>query len=124
MTIELPLPFDDIKAICERLEALEIRDDAVMAEAPGTTAEDLRENEAAQGIHGLDDDQKHALVALMWIGRDDFSPADWDEAVREATERHETPTAAYLMSHPLAADEILIGLDAVQSFNEDGGQTE
>lgn len=135
MRIDLPLSEPEIREICVRLEALATMEEEVMPDLGGNESDDpgpsvlqehegdLREEEMKQEIHGLDEEQKLALVALMWIGRGDYSVDEWDEAIALAAERHSGPTADYLLSHPLAAEEILDGLDAVDAAaEEDSGE--
>ncbi len=62
-------------------------------------------------IEDLEPDQQAELVALMWIGRGDMEPEEWDEAVALAVERHESSTGEYLLSHPHVADHWDEGLD-------------
>ncbi len=40
-------------------------------------------------IEDLEPDQQAELVALMWIGRGDMEPEEWEEALALAAERHE-----------------------------------
>lgn len=75
------------------------------------TADDLTRAEIEAEIEDLEPDQQAAIVALMWIGRGDMEPEEWDEARALAAERHEGGTAAYLLSHPHVADYIDEGLD-------------
>ncbi|MCI4678903.1 DUF3775 domain-containing protein [Rhodoblastus acidophilus] len=60
--------------------------------------------ELVQFIADLDDDEAAALVALMWIGRGDFESTDWEDAVAQARDRRQTPTAQYLLGEPLLPD--------------------
>ena len=48
--------------------------------------------ELIEFIKDLDVDEAAAVVALAWIGRDDFQPEEWKIAVAEAKERAEGPT--------------------------------
>lgn len=73
--------------------------------------EDPRVQELVEEITALDVDHKHELVALMWVGRGDFSAGDWVEAVALAEDRHTGPVARYLLSHPRVADQIASGLE-------------
>lgn len=75
------------------------------------TTDDLTRAEIEAEIEDLEPDQQAAIVALMWIGRGDMEPEEWDEARALAAERHEGGTAAYLLSHPHVADYIDEGLD-------------
>lgn len=64
-------------------------------------------------INDLEPDQQQAVVALMWIGRDEFSAAEWDMALAEARVEWNDNTAEYLMAHPQLAHYLLEGLDAL-----------
>lgn len=75
------------------------------------TNNDMSNSELHEEISGLSRYQQHQLVALMWIGRGDSGPEDWEELVELAADRHEGPAAAYLFSHPMVADYWLDGLD-------------
>ncbi len=69
--------------------------------------------EAKRVIDELNEDAQIELVALVWVGRGDFSaPDEWQEALREAGERHaERNTAEYLLGNPLVADYLEEGLN-------------
>lgn len=42
------------------------------------------EEELISAIQGLDEDERLDLIALIWIGRGDFSPQQWSEARENA----------------------------------------
>ena len=73
--------------------------------APG----DLLLTELRTEIDVLDVDKQHELVALVWLGREDFAASEWPEALELAEERHDGPTSSYLLSHPRVADQIASG---------------
>ena len=62
-------------------------------------------------IDDLEPDQQQALVALMWIGRDEFSADEWVAALQEARRNWGENTAEYLIAHPQLADYLLEGLN-------------
>lgn len=64
-------------------------------------------------ISGLNDDEQLSLVALMWVGRDSFDAADWDDAVNTARAEKTAPTEDYLMGIPELADYLEAGLEAM-----------
>lgn len=64
-------------------------------------------------LEAMDEDELADLVALLWIGRGDFEPEEWDEARRTAREEATTPTAAYLKGSDLLADHLEAGLEAM-----------
>ena len=61
-------------------------------------------------IENLNDDEKAELVALVWLGRGDYTVEDWGEAVREAQSRRQNPTSDYLLGTPLLPDLLEEGL--------------
>jgi hypothetical protein len=61
-------------------------------------------------IKDLEPNQKATLVALMWLGRGDYTLDDWEATMEEATDNLTDHTGAYLMGHPLLADYLLEGL--------------
>ncbi|KIT14315.1 DUF3775 domain-containing protein [Jannaschia aquimarina] len=104
---ELTIPPDALRLLLEQLRSVEV---PVESDDGGN---DLRRNELQTEIEGLDRDQQHELVALLWIGRGDYQEVDWDEAKALAEERHVGPTFEYLASHPQAADHIAAGLEEI-----------
>ena len=61
-------------------------------------------------INSLSEDEQIDLVALTWLGRDDYTANDWP-AVREEAERaHNDRTAQYLLGIPLLSDFLEEGL--------------
>lgn len=75
--------------------------------------------ELTQFIEALDADEQDALVALAWIGRGDFAPGDWRDAIAQAAQRREGPTARYLLGMPLLADYLADALSAFDRSCED-----
>ena len=83
-------------------------------EGPATlqdSPDNLIRSEIEAEIEDLEPDQQAELVALMWIGRGDMEPEEWEEALELAIDRHEGETAAYLLAHPHVADYLDEGLD-------------
>ena len=75
------------------------------------TADNLTRAEVTAAIEDLEPDQQAELVALMWIGRGDMEPEEWDEARALAADLHEGDTAVYLLGHPHIADHLDEGID-------------
>ena len=84
-------------------------------EGPATlqdSPDNLTRDEIAAEIEDLEPDQQAELVALMWIGRGDMEPEEWDGgAWRWRPSGATAPTAAYLLKHPHVADHMVEGLD-------------
>ena len=62
-------------------------------------------------IRGLNDRQQAELVALLWLGRGDAEPEEWEATVELARERLAAPVARYLLAEPLVAEYLVEGLD-------------
>mgnify|MGYP005818704735 CR=1 FL=1 len=61
-------------------------------------------------VNSLSEDEQIDLVALMWLGRDDYSAGDWSAVREEAARAHNARTAEYLIGTPLVADFLEEGL--------------
>ena len=61
-------------------------------------------------IGSLSVDEQIDLVALMWLGRADYSASDWPSVREEAARAHNARTAEYLLGTPLVADFLEEGL--------------
>lgn len=73
--------------------------------------EDATFQEFRSIVLDLEPDQQHQLVALMWLGRGDYTLEEWSDAVEYAAENASPNTAQYLMAHPLLADYLEEGLE-------------
>ena len=61
-------------------------------------------------INSLSEDEQIDLVALAWLGRDDYSADDWLAVREEAARAHNQRTADYLLGPPLVGDFLEEGL--------------
>jgi hypothetical protein len=68
------------------------------------SADDLSREEVREHIQGLSNRQQAELVALMWIGRGDAEPEEWEKTVRLAEDLKDGPTPRYLLGQPLVAE--------------------
>jgi len=76
--------------------------------------DDMSLQEVKAAVEDLSPEQQAELVALMWLGRDDYALEEWEEANAEALDQymdHEN-TAAYLLAHPMVSDDLEEGLIA------------
>jgi hypothetical protein len=78
--------------------------DDQMIDALQDTRGDLSRAEVQAEIEGLDDRQQAELVALLWLGRGDVEPEEWEETVELARERRTSPASSYLLGQPLVAE--------------------
>jgi hypothetical protein len=112
--------------VCELIDLareFHAQEQVVIPETPGNPSEDW----AAQLLaHHIDDttlqqfrtkvadlepDQQWELVALLWLGREDYTLEEWDEAVALARDEWTPETGDYLIAHPLLADFWREGLE-------------
>ena len=66
--------------------------------------------ELRSAINALSEDEQIDLVALAWLGRDDYSASDWPVVREEAARAHNERTADYLFGIPLLGDFLEEGL--------------
>ena len=76
--------------------------------------EDHRDDPTVQEIiafiNAMSVDEQVDLVALAWLGRDDYTAADWASVREEAAAAHNKRTATYLLGMPLLGDFLEEGL--------------
>ena len=70
------------------------------------TADNPTLQELRDAIDALNVDERDELLALVWIGRGDYTADEWDDAVSEASARNDRRDADYLIGTPLLADFI------------------
>ena len=81
-----------------------------MAESLENHPEDSADQQMAEFISNLGEDEQVDLVALAWLGRDDYSAEEWADVRQQATDAHNDKTARYLIGMPLLADYLEAGL--------------
>lgn len=70
-------------------------------------------------INSLSEDEQIDLVALTWLGRDDYTAADWPAVREQAARAHNERTAEYLLGTPLVGDFLEEGLSILGYYCED-----
>lgn len=71
---------------------------------------DATGHELLSFLRDLNNDEKAALVAIAWLGRDD-SFDDYSDAFEMAKSEQSAPTERYLLGMPLLADYLESGLE-------------
>jgi hypothetical protein len=61
-------------------------------------------HELTSAIRDLNDDEQLDLIALIWIGRGDFTLAEWEEARSSARDVGRARTPRYVAEIPLVSD--------------------
>ncbi|AXS42059.1 DUF3775 domain-containing protein [Breoghania sp. L-A4] len=76
--------------------------------------DDFSAEELTELIDDLNVDEAAELVAIAWIGRGDYEPADFASATDDARSRAAGPTSTYLLGMPMLADYLEAGLDTLE----------
>ena len=108
--IEKARAFDGLVASSDPSDGSDAADDRFV-DALEDESDNPVQRELGVAIGSLNVDAKTTLVALAWLGRDDYEAGDWLEAFASARERAETSTARYLMGMPLLGDYLENGAD-------------
>lgn len=74
-------------------------------------ADDPTLQELTAAIESLNDDATDELVALMWVGRGDYSADAWQQALSDAGAMRDRHIAGYLVTTPLLGDLLEEGLN-------------
>lgn len=113
---------DTVCFLISRAREFHAKEEVVIDEVPNSPADDWARQvladhtddetyqEFVATFNDLEPDQQNDVVALLWLGRDDFDASEWQAAVAEARDNWTPTTAQYLMAHPLLADFLLDGL--------------
>ena len=86
-------------------------DDEEPRHQPDLDCGDSLLREFAAIIDDLEPDQQQQLVALLWLGRGDFTLDEWNADLKQAQQAWNENTADYLIRHPQLADFLSEGLD-------------
>lgn len=120
---ELNLNPEFLRSLILKLRALMAQEEMVSPDSGSNPSDDevsatLQESpdnmtraEIEAQIEDLEPDQQAELVALMWIGRGDYEPEEWDEALALAVDRADRPTSEYLLGHPQVAEDLDEGVN-------------
>jgi hypothetical protein len=127
MMAELDLNRDTVRQIIDMALAFHTRDDVTFEEETAVADEfwsdqmsanfggDPYYQEFKTAIEDLEPDQQMSLVALLWLGRGDFSISEWQAALKEAEDSWNDHTADYLIGTPLLSDYLAEGLQQFES---------
>lgn len=123
----MDIAVETVRDIILRARAVDVKEDATDPDSgsnpidDGSTdvlvsgTDDATEAELREVILGLNDDERAELVGLVYLGRGDMEPEEWNAAVGLARERAQagTSTADYLLGIPNVGDLLEEGLDAL-----------
>jgi hypothetical protein len=123
---EIDLNRETIQFLIDRAREFHTRDDVTFDEEPEIDDDDWSQQVASFAsdpyfqeikttIEDLEPDQQMTLVALMWVGRGDFSESEWNDALKEAEDNWSPNTAEYLIGTPMLSDYLAEALDQLDS---------
>lgn len=121
--VDLGISLETVATVVDHARAVQVTeetDPAQLSEDENSEAallqenpEDLTEDSLREFIDGLNEDEQAALIALAWVGRGDFGPEEWEEALRLAAERNENGGAGdYLLGMDMVGDLLSEGVAA------------
>ena len=123
---EIELNRETIQFLIDRAREFHTRDDVSFDEEPDIDDDDWSQQVASfvsdpyyqeikTKIEDLEPDQQVTLVALMWIGRGDFSMDELNDALKEAEDNWNPNTADYLIGTPMLSDYLAEAIDQLES---------
>jgi hypothetical protein len=121
----LHVPLESLCAIIDKAREFQAKEEVVLPDSPSSPSEDwalqiladhsddysLRE--MTDAIGEMSQRQRAELIAIMWIGRGDYSLDEWESAVDDAIGDYTLRAAAYLLAHPMLPDHLEEGLIAL-----------
>ncbi|MDO9708951.1 DUF3775 domain-containing protein [Paracraurococcus lichenis] len=128
--VDLGISLETVATVVDHVRAIqatEETDDAQLSEDENSEAallqenpDDLTEASLREFIDELNQDEQAALIALAWVGRGDYGPEEWEEALRLAIERNEGGDAgSYLLGMDMVGDLLAEGVAAFGLSIED-----
>jgi Protein of unknown function (DUF3775) len=112
-----------VRFIIDKAREFHVKEEVTIPEEPLSPSEDWARQiladhvddptfqEIKTTIDDLEPDQQVTLVALMWLGRGDYSSDEWDAAIETAQDSWNERTAEYLLGTPLLSDYLSEGLN-------------
>ncbi|MCB4821380.1 DUF3775 domain-containing protein [Roseicella aerolata] len=121
--VDLGISLETVATVVDHVRAIqatEETDPAQLSEDENSEAallqenpDDLTEGSLREFIDELNEDEQAALIALAWVGRGDYGPEEWEEALRLAAERNENGDAgSYLLGMDMVGDLLAEGVAA------------
>lgn len=122
--VSLHIPLETLCSLIALAREFQAKEEVVIPDIPDSPSEDW----AMQVLADHHDDynliefrsivgefserQRAELVALMWLGRGDYTVDEWAEAVDEALGDFSIRAGDYVLAHPMLSDHLEEGLIA------------
>ena len=128
----LTIPLEKLAFIIEKAREFDAEVDPVDENSGSNQAddagvailEDTPDNpvleELTDALDGLNVDEQDEVLALTWVGRGDFSRAEWCDALRQAHQARNARETRYLVGTPMLGDYLAEGLEEL-GYSLDGG---
>lgn len=100
----------DVKVPPENLDTGDNPSDNKDLEILEDYADDPTYMELVSVLKNLNDDEIVEVLALVWMGRDDYTVDDWPEILEQARDAHDEQAVAYLVGTPMLSDYLEEGL--------------
>ena len=128
--VDLGISLETVATIVDHARALQATEEADPEQADADadseaallqdSGDDLTEESLIGFIDELNEDEQAALIALAWVGRGDYGPDEWEEALRLAAERNTGRDAGtYLVNMEMVGDLLAEGVAAFGLSIED-----
>jgi hypothetical protein len=120
----LHIPLDTVCYIIAKAREFQAKEDVVIPDVPSSPTEDwglqvlahhsgdYTLTEFMDCIGEMNQRQRAELIALMWVGRGDYTIEEWESAVDDAIGDYSVRAAQYLIAHPMVSDDLEEGLIA------------
>jgi hypothetical protein len=115
---DLGISLEIVATIVDLANAVQDAEEGLLSGEDDDDDEEEEEDEISEEmltdfIDELNEEQQVALIALAWIGRGDYEPEDWQEALKLAAERNTRGDAsAYLTGMEGLGDLLSEGVGA------------
>lgn len=117
--VDLGISLEVVATVVDLANAVQDAEEAELGRAEDDeeldddTENEITEEMLTDYIDELNEDQQNALIALAWVGRGDYEPEEWEEALKLAAERNARGGAgAYLAGMEGLGDLLSEGLAA------------
>ena len=129
--MRLHIPLDTLCSLIDLAREFQAKEEVVFPEVPSNPSDDWALQVLADHsddfnvaefnsiVNEMSERQRSELVALMWVGRGDFSIEEWEDAVDEALGDFSIRAAAYVLAHPMVSDHLEEGMIAFSLACED-----
>ncbi len=129
--MRLHIPLDTLCSLIDLAREFQAKESVVFPEVSSSPSDDwalqiLADHsddynvaEFSNIVTEMSERQRSELVALMWVGRGDYSIEEWEQAVDDALGDFSIRAAAYVLGHPMVSDHLEEGMIAFDLSCED-----